>query len=344
MNPLRLDPTRTSRLRAQLNSAMMARFNQFKKELQELLIKGNELGFKMPEHRTLTETQWLRKLGITANVAWASPSEKQVAELKKWLAFKTGQLFLKQEDQDSTQTWLGQYIKQVYQRGLKRAWDDMKRPTGPLGLPKEAGQAYQKGQVAEFMRQSFGGPIPVERVNILTTRAFNDLEGITNDMNKIIVRTLIDGMTNGLNPRTVGAELNKIVGGYKNRGTAIARSEMIRAFNEGALDGLENLGAKAIGVMVEWSTSGMGITAKGNPSPCKKCAPLANLVLTIEEARGLLPRHPNCMCSLIPANVGEKSDKQIRDATRIRAAIVQSARGDTRWLGRKKKIASRRPK
>jgi len=321
---------------------MMARFNQFKKELQVLLLKGNELGLKEPEHRTLTETQWMRRLGI--NAQWASPSEKHVEELRSWLKFKTGQLFLKQEDQDSTKTWLGSYINQVYSRGLKRAWDDMKRPTGPIGLPKEAGQAYQKGQIAEFMRQSFGGPVPVERVNILATRAFNDLAGVTDQMSASIVRTLIDGMASGLNPNTVGVELNKVVDGYKNRGTAIARTEMIRGFNEGALDGLENLGATSVGVMVEWSTSGLGVTKLGNPSPCPKCAPLANLVLTVEEARGLLPRHVNCLCSLVPANVGEKTDKQIRDATRIRAAIAASARGDTRWLGRKKKIASKRPK
>jgi hypothetical protein len=99
----------------------------------------------------------------------------------------------------------------------------------------------------------------------------------------------------GINPRDIGIQLNKLVDGYKNRGTAIARTEVVRAFNEGALDGYENMGVPAIGVMVEWTTSGLGHTALGNPSPCKKCAPLSGLVLKIEEARGLLPRHPNAV-------------------------------------------------
>jgi hypothetical protein len=153
----------------------------------------------------------------------------------------------------------------------------------------------------------------------------------------------MDGMVNGINPRVIGVELNKVIDGYKNRGTAIARTETIRAFNEGALNGLENLGATAVGVMVEWSVSGMGITKLGNLSPCPKCAPLSGLVLTIEEARGLLPRHTNCMCSLIPANVGEKTTGQVRDAARIRSAIERSARGDTRWFGAKKTISTKRP-
>lgn len=332
MSILRIDPTRTTRLRTIFNSAMMARFNIFKRELQELLIKGDAFGMRKPKPIILLNQEEWRFLN----------DERRLEELRKWLKYKTGQLFLKHQLEDSAQSWLGAYINQAYQQGLKRANKDY-RPTGPIGMKPEAGKIYQQGQLAEFMRQSLGGPVPLERVRTLATRTFNDLQGVTEQMSTSISRTLLDGMVNGLSPRDIGVELNKVVDGYKNRGTTIARTEVIRAFNEGALDGLENLGAKAVGVMVEWSTSGMGITAKGNLSPCPKCAPLAGLVLTIEEARGLLPRHPNCMCSLIPANVGEKTTGQIRDAARIRAAIARSARGDTRWVGAKKKISSKRP-
>lgn len=328
MNPLKIDPTRTTRLRSQFIGALRVRFKLFKSELQDLLIKGDNFGLKVP----------------TRNEEWRPLySDRNLEQLKKWLKYKTAQLFLKQEQDDAAQTWLGEYTKQAYQQGLKRAWGDFKRPTGIMTMPKEVGLAYQQGQAAEFMRQSFGGPTPLERVRVLATRAFTDLQGITEQMSTQIQRTLLDGITSGVSPYDTGKELNKIVDGYHRRGTAIARTETIRAFNEGALDGLENLGAKSVGVMVEWTTSGLGITNRGNPSPCPKCASLAGLVLTIEEARGLLPRHPNCMCSIVPANVGEKTTGQIRDAARIRAAIARSARGDSRWIGAKKKISSKRP-
>jgi len=284
----------------------------------------NELVFNTGEWRYLTD-------------------ERKLEALKKWLQFRVGALFLKREQDDSAQSWLGAYIKQAHQQGLKRAWNSWKRPTGPLPMSKEAGIGYQQGQFAEFMRQSFGGPTPLERVRLLATRTYDDLQGVTESMSHSITRTLLDGVVSGINPRDIGAQLNTIVDGYKNRGTAIARTEVVRAFNEGALDGYENMGVKAIGVQVEWTVSGLGHTALGNPSPCHKCAPLAGLVLTVEEARGLLPRHPNCMCSLIPANVGEKTTGQIRDAERIRKAIKASAAGDKRWLGAKKKISSKRP-
>lgn len=326
MSILRLDPTRTTMLRSRLNSAIMVRFNLFKKELQELLMSGDALGLRLQRPMILFNAGEWRFL----------TDERKLEQLKKWLQFKTGQLFLKHEMQDSAQTWLGAYINQAYQRGLKRAYGDYKRPTGPIPMSKEAGAAYQQGGMAEFMRQSFGGPIPQEKVRALATRSFNDLQGVTDQMSTAISRTLIDGMVNGISPRKIGQQLNKTVDGYRYRGTAIARTEIIRAFNEGALDGLENLGATSIGVMVEWSVSGLGTTRKGNPSPCKKCAPLSGIVLTVEQARGLLPRHPNCMCSFIPANVGEKTTGQIRDAKRIRSAVMRSARGDARWVGASK--------
>lgn len=38
----------------------------------------------------------------------------------------------------------------------------------------------------------------------------------------------------------------------------------------------------------------------------------------------MIPRHPNCRCAWVPANVGEPTDKQKRTRARIVAAIAQS--------------------
>jgi hypothetical protein len=333
MNPLKLDPTRTTSLRRRFIGDINARFNVLKKDLRKLLVEDDAFGLKQPKPSVLfNEGEW-RYL----------TDERKLEALKKWLQFRVGALFLKQQQDDSAQSWLGAYVKQAYQQGLKRSWTSWKRPTGPIGMSKEAGQGYQQGQFAEFMRQSFGGPTPMERVRLLATRTFDDLKGVTDAMSTQISRTLLDGVVAGINPRDIGVQLNAIIDGSKNRGEAIAQTEVIRTFNEGALDGYENMGVKAIGVQVEWTTSGLGVTELGNPSPCHKCAPLAGLVLTIDEARGLLPRHPRCRCSFTPANVGEKTTGQIRDAARIRKAIAASAQGDKRWVGAKKKISSKRP-
>jgi len=56
-------------------------------------------------------------------------------------------------------------------------------------------------------------------------------------------------------------------------------------------------------LMAEWQTA-------GDERVCPLCEPLDGTVMTIEEARGLIPRHPNCRCMWVPANVGEKVDKK----------------------------------
>jgi hypothetical protein len=318
-----------------------------KKDLRKLLVEDDAFGLKQPKPSVLFNANpdgpITNELVFNTGEWRYLTDERKLEALKKWLQFRVGALFLKQGQDDSAQSWLGAYVKQAYQQGLKRSWTSWKRPTGPISMSKEAGQGYQQGQFAEFMRQSFGGPTPMERVRLMATRTFDDLKGVTDTMSTQISRTLLDGVVAGINPRDIGVQLNAIIDSSKNRGKAIAQTEVIRTFNEGALDGYENMGVKAIGVQVEWAVSGLGVTELGNPSPCKKCAPLAGLVLTIDEARGLLPRHVNCRCSLIPANVGEKTTGQIRDAERIRKAIAASAAGDKRWVGAKKKISSKRP-
>ena len=42
---------------------------------------------------------------------------------------------------------------------------------------------------------------------------------------------------------------------------------------------------------------------------CPQCLVLDGTVFTVKEARGIIPRHPNCRCAWIPAGVGEISKK-----------------------------------
>jgi len=152
--------------------------------------------------------------------------------------------------------------------------------------------------------------------------------------------------------------------GYFNIANGVYTGNTIRAHAEGQLDGLERYGLDEIGVMSEWTTSGLGISGKGNPSPCDLCAPLDGLVLTVKEARGLIPRHPNCKCTFKPANVGEpligrekrfydpktkkvitRKQKQIRTKDQIERALKKSksARKGSQWVGDDLKISKKRP-
>lgn len=190
----------------------------------------------------------------------------------------------------SNDHWLAAHIDNVYRKAMGRAFDVVKHPQLADKLD------WYDGTKEEFLRSSFSRPVSVERVKLLASRAFNELQGVTDQMATQMQRTLTDGFIKGDSPRTIARNLHKDVDNIsKKRARVIARTEVVRAHNEGQLDAMEAMGLEEVGVMVEWSTSGMGTTALGNPSPCKVCAPLAGMVIPIAKAHGLLPRHPNCV-------------------------------------------------
>lgn len=95
----------------------------------------------------------------------------------------------------------------------------------------------------------------------------------------------------------------------------------IRAHAEGQLDSFKTLGVEEVGVAVEWATA-------NDDKVCPKCQSLEGIVLKIDEARGLLPRHPNCRCAFLPANVGEVSDAQTRTQAGVEEALEESGIDD----------------
>lgn len=177
----------------------------------------------------------------------------------------------------------------------------------------------------------------------------------TDTMSPELSRELTNGFARGINPREMARNIGKNVEGFagtegKTRAMTIARTETIRSLAERQLDEIEALGV--VGVAVEWSTS-------ENGEVCKLCAPLNGIVLTVAEARGLIPRHPGCSCCGTPANVGEDKTGQKRSKTAIDKAIDKSITAEiprnnnrtlaaqkegTSWAGVHKAIAKKRPK
>ena len=190
--------------------------------------------------------------------------------------------------------WARAYTEEGYMKGQGRAFDDTRK----IGLVSEENLQFYEGSKTEFLRSAFNSPVSIEKVRLLAGRTLHDLRGVGVALGTAMSRELTDGLIRGESPRVVGAKLNKMVDGYKNRGLTIARTETLRAHNEGQLDALEKLGVEEIGVMVEWSTA-------GDDKVCPLCQDLEAIVITIKEARSIIPRHPNCRCVYIPANVGE---------------------------------------
>ncbi|MCK9570494.1 phage minor head protein [Candidatus Pacearchaeota archaeon] len=297
---------------------------------------------------------------VSVNTRFAfQTSAEQTEAFRKWLANEVElQMFGTLEEQIKDAWWRG-YIEEGYKQGAGRAFDDTKKPYAKGYAQDESTSDFYRGSKEQFLRSAFAQPVSVDKVKLLAGRVYTDIKGVTDIVATKVQRSLTDGIIQGKSPHEVGREMNDVLDAYKNQATAVARTETIRAHAEGQLDAMEKLGIEDVGVAVEWTTSGMGVTALGNPSPCELCAPLAGIVMKVKEARGLIPRHPNCMCSLVPANVGEDTSGQLRSAGSIKSAFRKSIKAEipkgskrtiaqqkakSSWKGAGKTIGKKRPR
>lgn len=327
-NPLRMDPTRTATLRRVALQRLRKRLARLRGLVRKLVVDQNVFGlgsgqssaaFKRGEV-SLDAVANTGSAGgfraVTANVVW-KPLYTQ-GQLGAFMAWYGPQMdaALGVAAGDDYWNW---YIQEGYKKGAGRAFADTR------ALARAAGQdlEFYEGSRAEFLRSAFAQPEAIEKVKLLASRTLTDLKNVSQATATAIHRELMDGLVQGRNPRDIARSISRKIDSIgRVRAETIARTELIRAHAEGQLDAMEKLGVTQVGAMVEWSTAGDSLV-------CPLCADIDGIVLRLQEARMLIPRHPNCRCAWIPANVGEPPRGQIRDAGDITAAIDKSIMRET---------------
>lgn len=312
-SPLKLDPSRTSGLRNSFATEMRRRFNALDREVVGLIEKEDALG-------------------LTTNTRWAFESNDQkLRSFRGWLKHRVNQRILSTDTGDLIRPWTADYVYRAYEAGIRRAHADT-RPTA-AGGPRQA----------DFVRQAVGSVLGRERLELLYTRNFTSLEGVTERMSVAMSKILADGLMAGRNPREIGRELSRSVGLERGRAETLARTELIHTYAEAQLDGYERMGVQGVGVMAEWLTA---------TNPCRLCSALSGEVFTIQEARGLIPRHANCRCCWRPFL--SEFESSPGTAPELRRAIQRSIRAErpnvsarearrrTSWQGADKRISGKR--
>jgi hypothetical protein len=288
---LRRDPQRSISQRRAFAVKLRRQFALLKGRLMLLVLKEDAFGLALPDNRAPA---------VNARFAFAT-SEVKLASFRRWLATQ----FQDTVTGPSEEALWERYVTDGYRRGAGRAFDDVRRRERALAAGDRDKVRTYDGTREAFLRDSFGRPVAAEKVKLLAGRAFDELEGVTEQMGVRMGRVLADGLVRGDGPDVVARALADEVDIGRGRAFAVAQHELSYAHNEGNLDAMEAMGVEEVGVAVEWVASGLGTTAKGNPSPCERCAAMEGVVLTIAEARGLMPLHVGCLCSWVPANVGE---------------------------------------
>lgn len=283
LNPLAVDPSRTGRLRRDFAREMKARWRSLLREVNRFLLEDDALGLQPLDLKiTLHEK---RKYQFLSDPA-------KVDEFKKWLDQQIQAKILGADR--GTDAWTSKYIDSAYKQAMGRASQEALRMAD---TPKPEGFA---GTRAQFERSSFGAPETMRKVQLLGTRTFEDLKGITSQMSSQMARVLAGGLADGKGAIAIAREMARTVEGVPlNRAIMITRTEIIRAHAEGQLDQLQELGVEDVGAQVEFATAGDGLVSEGG-RVCPECADLEGKIFTIEEARGIIPVHPNCRCSWRP--------------------------------------------
>jgi len=326
-----MDPTRTTVLRNSFVADMNRRFGKLKKDVTELIVKDDVFGLdpSVPLTFNVNKEAW----------KFLTDSDK-LKEYQKWLQGQID-LGILSTDPLNGEPWTSKYIDSAYRKGSIRAYTDVHKES------LASSEDFYKGSKKQFLDSAFSQPERLSKVQFLFTRTFEELKGVTAAMSQQMSRVLAQGISNGLGPATIANNLRDTISGItKQRARTLARTEVIAAHAEGQLDSMQDLGVEKVGVMVEWSTA-------GDDRVCPQCEEMDTVVLKIQEARGLIPLHPNCRCAWIPANVGEKTNlskatktakEDARDSAIAAGNPASRSLADSKarstWAGKDKKFTS----
>ncbi len=294
-NTLQLDPTRTTLLRRQMIADMERRFKRISKAVYELIMVEDAFGFKKA---ALFETlnQFITNVPYQA---WAfRTSAQKVQAFRAWLQQQINAHVLTPIGGISGKPWMAKYIESAYRKGMTRAYTEVHK------ADLAATPQFYAGGKAQFLRSAFAAPETLQKIELLFTRAFTDLNGVTDTMSQQLSRILANGLAHGRSPLSISREMRKSISKLsRTRARTIARTEIIAAHAEGQLDAYDELGIEEVGAEVEWTTA-------GDQRVCPDCEAFEAQVFKLEQARGMIPLHPNCRCSWLPVSTAGKEKRR----------------------------------
>lgn len=258
---------------------MTRRFAWIKKEIWAFLVELDVLGLRASLSSTLPLTNARPR---PKEFAFRSDPEKLKA-FRDWLDKQINEGVITV----NRSPWTERYIKSAYEKGVNKAFTAANKLKMALDE-----QGFIAGQ-SMHLKQLLTGARATRQIQMLGTRAFEELKGVSTDMAGKMNRILAQGFLEGKSAKAIAKEMSKQTGLSLKRAKVIASTEVVRANAEGMLDSLERLGIDKVGVKAEWHTA-------NDERVCEQCAPNEGKIFSIDDARGMIPVHPRCRCSFEP--------------------------------------------
>jgi SPP1 gp7 family putative phage head morphogenesis protein len=293
------DPTRTTTLRNTFARKMRKRFRNLRGVIRQAIIEQDCFGMQSdiitqqmagPGYKAFNFPRSADK--VEGFIAWLQQQQQRgILEI-------TGRT---QVGAAADAAWTNQYITDSYKRGVHRARYEL----------RAAGYDVPELESTGGVQASLEAPVHADRLGLLWTRAFNELRGITEAMDQQISRVLAQGIADGDHPRLLARKINAVINGMRGaelgltdtlgrwipaerRAIILARTEIIRAHAEATLNEFDTWRMEGVRLQAEWMTA-------GDRRVCPRCETAAlDGPYTIEQARGMIPLHPQCRCTWLP--------------------------------------------
>jgi SPP1 gp7 family putative phage head morphogenesis protein len=281
-----LDPTRSITLRNRFVVDMTGRFRALRSSIIRSVADNDCFGLKAPRMVIMQD--------IPPEQFMYRTSAEKIAAFDLWLQEMVNKGILEvsyNPTQGSYGSWTNTYVLSAYQKGLIMARNDLKAIAGiTIG-----------SYTAQELATTLNAPFTIDRLGLIYTRVFSDLEGVTETMSTQISRTLAQALVEGVNPyETARRIVDRVDGIGITRANSIARTETIRALNSAALNEFA-AAERVIGeeILVQWWTA-------RDERVCAICAPRHGKIYTRDEAQKIMTPHPECRCALLPYIKSEK--------------------------------------
>ena len=211
--------------------------------------------------------------------------------------------------------WSNTYVRGAYQKGAIKARQKLISEGAklPSYLPTDGA-----------LSAVFNQPIHADRIAMIYTRVYSELDGITKAMEGHISNILSKTIASGLGPNQAVSQLKlvedinaKVDAIGLNRARMIARTEIVESHNEGTINECE--ASESIikeKVYVQWITAG---DERVRPEHISR----QGEVYERDEARDLLGE-PYCRCSVVPYTISANGSlKDAKKKAKIEQAIIR---------------------
>jgi SPP1 gp7 family putative phage head morphogenesis protein len=293
------DPTHTTILRNSFSRDIMKRFRELASVIKTSINTNDCFALKgdLITRNQMQPAQW-------QEFSYRSSQEK-MTRFMEWLLIQVNIGILSINDFDQLRNnvniaWFVRYLHEAYQKGVIRARYELRK--AKYNVPS----IDETGGISIVM----SGSRHMDKLGLLYSSVFHDLQGITDQMDAAIGRVLANDLSTIGDASLLSRKITAIIDGndfedlglalllgrfmsIEQRANILARTAIVRVHHVATVAEYTNWDIENVTIIGEWQTA-------GDSKVCPKCAALEGKEFPLSVIEGMLPAHPLCRCIAIP--------------------------------------------